>query len=196
MTEGEALRLIKARVAAETSAARPTATAGAIAEAERAVGFGFPRFYVRLLTEVANGGFGPGYGILGVPPDGFQDPDLGGSLTDAYLLERDPAAGAYRVPEGLLSLCNWGCGSFSYVDCLTEDARVITCEGLEDGLEYTETAPSLAVWLADWARGVDVGKEMHEVIGYREGINPFTRKPIKFPVLRMRGARVDFSDRV
>jgi hypothetical protein len=135
----------------------------AITEAERVLGFSLPGFYVRLLTEVANGGFGPGYGIIGVPPDGYQESDL--------------------------------CGIFSYVDCLTPSARVITDEVIEDGLNYTETSPSLVAWLTDWARGVDLEKDMHEITGYREGINPFTGKPHRFPIRRGKGASVDFSDR-
>jgi len=195
MTDDDALQMIKKRIAETTLSACAPADAEAVARAESAVGFKFPRFYVRLLTEVANGGFGPGYGIIGIPPDGFQDDDLNATLTDAYLQGRDPSAGAYRTPRGLLYLCNWGCGSFSYVDCLTELPRVVTHEACENGLEYAETAPSLAWWLGEWAQGVDVGKEMYEVTGYRDGINPFTGKPHMFPTVRMKGARVDFSDR-
>jgi hypothetical protein len=64
-----------------------------------------------------------------------------------------------------------------------------------DRIEYTETAPSLSKWLAGWVGGADLEAEMHEVVGYRDGINPFTRQPLKFPILRRKGAVLDFSRR-
>jgi len=42
------------------------ATAEAVNAAEQAVGFPFPCLLRRLWTEVGNGGFGPGYGLLGL----------------------------------------------------------------------------------------------------------------------------------
>jgi SMI1-KNR4 cell-wall len=196
VTEDEAIRAIKAKATSDAaSPVYPVATRIEIAEAERLLGLSLPSFYVRLLTEVGNGGFGPGYRIIGIPPWGFQDPDLGGSLIDAYVERTAPATGAWRVPKGLLPLCNWGCCQISYVDCLSQEASVVTGEALKDGFVFTATSPRLADWLADWARGADLGKEMHEITGYRDGINPFTRKPMQFPIRRMKGARLNFSDR-
>ncbi|HEV3190739.1 MAG TPA: hypothetical protein VGY54_09605 [Polyangiaceae bacterium] len=103
MFEDDLLERIRSRV--PPSAPAPAETT-AIEEVERLVGFSLPRFYVRLLTEVANGGFGPGHSIIGVPPDGFVDGDLGCTLTAAYLKGRDCNDPKYRQPKGLLHLCN------------------------------------------------------------------------------------------
>lgn len=43
------------------------ATTAAIDKAERAIGYALHPFHRRLLTEVGNGGFGPGYGLVGLP---------------------------------------------------------------------------------------------------------------------------------
>ncbi len=196
MTEDDVIRAINVRVSSDVeSSVYPVATHSEIGEAERLLGVSFPPFYVRLLTEVGNGGFGPGYGVIGIPPRGFQDADLKGSLIEAYLERTAPGDDAWRVPKGLLPLCNWGCAQFSYVDCLSREASVVTDEVLQHGVVFTATSPRLADWLVGWARGVDLGKDMYEVTGYRDGINPFTRKPTKVAIRRMRGARLDFSDR-
>jgi len=45
----------------------PYATAAEVDAAEVALGFAIPALLRRLYTEVANGGFGPSYGLEGVP---------------------------------------------------------------------------------------------------------------------------------
>jgi|SRR5688572_17066529 len=196
MDESALLHQLRDRIAGgERREDHPPATMSAIAEAERVLGLRLPQFYVRLLTEVANGGFGPGYGILGIPPDGFADQDAGGTVVDGYLRGRAGGDPAWRTPRGLLYLCNWGCGAFSYVDALSPAATVVSDETFADRVEYIETAPSLAGWLSDWLSGVDVEASMREVVGQREGVNPFTGKPHSFPISRPRGRRLDFAER-
>ena len=197
MDDDVVLERIRARIAGlrDRSACGP-ATTSEIASFEGLVDLRLPRFYARLLTEVGNGGFGPGYGIIGIPPNGCVDDDLRASnLAEAYLSGRRCDERGWRTPRGLLPLCNWGCGIFSYVDALSDDAAVVTDEVLQDGIEFTETAPSLAAWLSDWLDGVNLEEEMHEIVGYREGVNPFTNQPHRFPVRRRRGARVDVASR-
>jgi hypothetical protein len=43
----------------------PPTTAAQVDTAEEALGFAIPPILRRLYTEVANGGFGPGYGLVG-----------------------------------------------------------------------------------------------------------------------------------
>ncbi len=201
MMDDEVLEFIRTRIATDTSRGpQRIARLSDIADAERVFRFELPPFYVRVLTEVANGGFGPGCGIIGVPPEGFQDSDLDASLTEAYVRGRATEEVGYRQPRGLIHLCNWGCAIFSYLDCEARPARVVThaprAHGLAEGLEYTESSPSLATWLEAWALGVNVGAEMYEIVGHREGINPFTKMPIRLPKARLKGARIDFSSRM
>ena len=63
MTDDELLAKIAARVAASGAELPPPASLELVRAAERELGFALPSFYVRLLTEVANGGFGPGSGV-------------------------------------------------------------------------------------------------------------------------------------
>ncbi len=193
MHDNDLLRLLRAR--AESESRNGPASAPAVADFERAAGLRLPTFYARLLTEVANGGFGPGFGIVGIPPDGFVDDDLGGDLLEAYLERRACEEAAWRLPLGLLPLCNWGCGTFSYVDTLSTGAAVVTADVLQDRIEYTETAVTLAAWLSDWVDGVNLEDAMYQTVGYRDGINPFTRKPMQFPIRRLAGRRLDLRAR-
>ena len=36
---------------------------------------------------------------------------------------------------------------------------------------------------------------IHEIVGYREGLNPFTRAPQKYAVTRNAGRKLDLSSR-
>jgi hypothetical protein len=189
------LESLRTRLKAEKLDRPPCASRVEVEVFEKAIGLALPAFYKRLLTEVANGGFGPGFGLVGIPPSGHVDDDLGGNLRDAYLAGRSCQQPEWRTPCGLLPLCNWGCGIFSFIDCLSEVGRVVTDEVFENRIEFTETSPSLAGWLAAWLSGVDLDAAMHRVVGYREILNPFTKQPISFPVRERIGRRLDFEDR-
>jgi len=195
MHDDELLNLLTLRVRT-AGAERPCATMSEIADFERAVSLALPTFYKRLLTEVGNGGFGPAYGLLGIPPNGYSDEDVGQDLRDAYLEGRACPETAWRTPRGLIPLCNWGCGVWSYIDCLSDRGAVVTDDLFEDRLEYTETSDALADWMAAWVRGEDLDAAMHRVIGQREGINPFTKQPITMPVRERIGKRLDLDGRM
>ena len=81
----------------------------AVEEAEEEIGYPLTPLLRRLYLEVGNGGFGPGYGILGLK-DGHSD-DGGHTAIELYR-ERAPR-------EGLLPVCYWGCGIYSLIDCRT-----------------------------------------------------------------------------
>lgn len=98
----------------------PPASAVAVADAEAELGFAFPPLLRRLYLEVANGGFGPGQGILGVPEvDGLQQ------WTDIVRHHRIFNTGRGRlVSEGMLWLCDWGSAIWSLLDCRDSSAGV------------------------------------------------------------------------
>jgi len=87
------------------------ATREAVAEAERIIGFSLPPLLRRLYLEVANGGFGPDEGILGVrggrPQAGWNH------LAEIYEDGPDPTG---RIPAGLVPVYDWGCTIWSLVD--------------------------------------------------------------------------------
>lgn len=189
MNEDELIRVLRKRFGSAVAAASD------VSRAEDALGFKLPRFYKRLLTEVANGGFGPGQGIVGLPPDGHLDDDIGELVVRDYLDGRAGSDPKLRTPEGILVLCSWGCGIISHVDAFSPDEMVVTSELLGDEVRYVRTAESLRKWLESWNAGADLQATMFEVVAYREGINPFTKKPHTFAETRPRGPEIDFAAR-
>jgi hypothetical protein len=85
------------------------------------LGAPLPSLLRRLYLEVGNGGFGPGYGILGVR--GGHVDDGGHTAVDLYRAWRSGPR-SRSMPAGLLPMCYWGCGIYSLVDCVGAEARV------------------------------------------------------------------------
>src|SRR3954465_14484368 len=107
MTDDEILAAIDERLRQSGEGRNQKASRAAVEAAEAALGFSLPPFYVRLVTEVANGDFG--LGLSGLPPAGFWDSDLGGqSIVQAYLEGRQDTTERWRTPDRLLLLCHWG----------------------------------------------------------------------------------------
>ncbi|MCP3854010.1 MAG: SMI1/KNR4 family protein [Actinomycetia bacterium] len=90
----------------------PPATQELIAEAERAIGQPLPGLLRRLYLEVANGGFGPSHGLLGVGTGHGEAPDE--TALDRY---RELQSLGMAIPESLFPVCDWGCAILSLVDC-------------------------------------------------------------------------------
>src|SRR5690242_12415879 len=84
----------------------PPATPAAVEAAEQALGFALPPLLRQLYLEVGNGGFGPGYGLSGVP-EGAVD-DTGYHIVDLYqgFLAAREADLVWRWPERLLPVCH------------------------------------------------------------------------------------------
>jgi hypothetical protein len=103
----------------------PQATPEQIAAEEQALGFRLPALYRRILTEIGNGGFGPGYGLLGVQGGypGFSE----GSLSAFYVRCRreGPEGDGAAWPEYVPPICTWGCGIYSCLDCGKSEVPVL-----------------------------------------------------------------------
>ncbi len=87
------------------------ATPGAVTEAEEIIGFPLPPLLRRLYLEVANGGFGPAQGILGVRGGACQ-----GDWNDLAEIYQDGPDPSGRIPAGLVPVYDWGCTIWSLVD--------------------------------------------------------------------------------
>jgi hypothetical protein len=146
-----------------------TASMEALEIAENELGFPIVGLLRRLYTEVANGGFGPGEGILGIA-DGHGDAD-GRPVSALYAELR-----AQGWPEGLVPLCDWGCGAWA---CVDEHGRVVTMD--EHG--PTKTSYTLHSWLEAWLSGVDLLAGTFELVD-DVMVNPFTKEPM---VVKRRG---------
>lgn len=145
----------------ETPADRPLpppATEAQVAAAEGRYGIAFPPLLRRLYLEVANGGFGPGSGLLGV--SGGARSVKGRSMEQLYdtMLEARQEHPRWIWPPALIPIVDDD-GSFVAVDASTPEARVVAFdfealdeEGGDGGWSraFEEKAASLEAWLEGW----------------------------------------------
>jgi hypothetical protein len=95
----------------------PQATPAQIAATQAILGFPLPQLLQDILTKIGNGGFGPGYGLIGVD-GGYAD------FKGEHLAELAGELGA--LDKKILPICNWGCGIYSCLDCGKPEAPVLT----------------------------------------------------------------------
>lgn len=128
------------------------ATPEAVREAEAVIGYKLPRLLRRLYLEVGNGGFGPGYGVLGL--SGGHRPG-GQTALDLYR-RATPTSWRSVVPAGLLPLCAWGCAIYSFTDCSHPDGRMWAWDpngGPGGREELFDQEVKLGDWLDRWVAG-------------------------------------------
>ena len=150
----------------------PPATEEQLLATEKALGFPLPPALRALYLQVANGGFGPGYGIIGAKggfphtsdgrcrdiADGYHAGEHNIRYIDFATHEKELAAtrqvelplGVY--PDRFLFICYWGCGIGTDIDCNT--GRIFQGQASRIGyyvLEYR--ASSLEEWLQQWLKG-------------------------------------------
>jgi hypothetical protein len=143
----------------------PPASKKAIVDTEKRLGFALPTILRSIYLHVANGGFGPGYGLMGVE-GGFTD-DLGHTVADLFESYRkpDPEDPAWQWPEHFLPICHWGCVVYSAIDCSHEPSPVYFVDiGVKDIGAPMDTIislhkPSFEIWLSDWLAGRDLWRE-------------------------------------
>jgi hypothetical protein len=125
--------------------------------AERRVDFALPPLLRRLYAEVANGGFGPGLGLLGVR--GGQTNDHGKTVEDLYaeMLEAVQENRRWVWPPGLLPVVDQN-GVYVCVDARAPhrivefDFEELDDEGRDGGWSraFSDVSPSFEDWLAAW----------------------------------------------
>jgi hypothetical protein len=132
------------------------ATRQAVEVAEARMGLSLPPLLVRLWTEVANGGFGPAYGLFGVdnePASRFRE--IFQSIPDAYV--RWIADGSLKWRLKIVPICDWGCGMETGVNCSTAEGSIFHLSASFRRLDgYT-----FAQWMEDWVKGVDLYERDH-----------------------------------
>lgn len=137
----------------------PVASADDIAEAQRALGFELPTLLKELYLQVGNGGYGPGYGLVGIA--GGATDDMGKSLVALYagFAASDPDDVHWRWPQRLLPVAHLGCAMYACIDCSTVEGRVVWFEPNphSDGERWDDSfialAPSMSQWLQSWLAG-------------------------------------------
>ena len=128
-----------------------TASSDMIRLAEQSLGFCLHPEHRQILMSVANGGFGPAYGVLGVD-DGQQPPNE----FDLRIVEAHVMLCEMTVSDlaGLAPLCNWGAANWSLL-------------GAQDGMVYIEnegnvyrSSLSFSEWMSAWVNGVNISDSM------------------------------------
>lgn len=138
----------------------PPAIPADVAAAEVALGFAIPQLLRRLYTEVGNGGFGPNYGLEGVP----TMPSVPGTadivaLYEAYDWEPPPEHPAHVWPCGWVPLIGGGCNYIECVDFLCPPHAVALFDPDNSDLErpvvesLRPVAASLEARLEAWLAG-------------------------------------------
>ena len=143
---------------------RPPVPPGEVEAVERALGFALPPLVRRLYAEVANGGYGPAYGINRLRPPAGIDLELESFLQDVgiegwHILyhtdrpgEEPPSYFQYR-PEPSIRFCEDGCNISLWVDCSTPDGPVFMDDpnrSFDDRECIIPVAGSVAAWLTTW----------------------------------------------
>jgi hypothetical protein len=137
-----------------------------LADAEAALGTRLPTLLHRLFLEVANGGFGPGYGLLGVDPAGWTD-DRGQDLVALHASMRDHDGGdpsRWTWPASLLPIAHLGDAVYACIDTARPGSPVVEYDPsdldwdddgspIDEGSAFVEVSPSLEAWLATWVDG-------------------------------------------
>jgi hypothetical protein len=137
----------------------PCATAEMISAAQEELGFRLPALLRAVYLRVGNGGFGPGYGLIGV---GGAEPytSTHQSVQDLYDREVHNSSSGDTWPEGLLPICDYGCANFACVDCSRKSARVLRVDAdayLRADVPSRRKSlrlerESLEEWFEDWLR--------------------------------------------
>jgi hypothetical protein len=134
-------------------------------QSERELGFALPELLKIVYEQVGNGGFGPGYGLMGVR-SGATD-DQGQDAVDAYRTysSPDPDDPTWIWREGLLPVCHWGCAIYSCIDCKNAEFAVVTFDPniREDTWAecFIPSRRNLESWLNAWSMGVALWDEIH-----------------------------------
>lgn len=128
--------------------ARPPLAPEQIEQAESQLGFRLPPLMVRLYSEVADGFWGPGYGLN---PLLASIPDIG----VVSIVESKKSYPEIGWPSNLIFLCSYGCGFEAYVNHMEPTLPVIyeDCDGPNDDYMRWPSGYSLDEYLQAWLDG-------------------------------------------
>lgn len=141
-----------------------------MSEAERRLGFPMPALLKACYLNIGNGGFGPGYGVIGI--EGGYTSDYGNLVETHELLKQDLESEGDEWPSGLLAFCEWGCNIFSCVDCSDVRNPVYT---FEDSAVRPQSY-TLDRFFELWMSSVDILSYQSTQAERAEITNPFTGK--------------------
>jgi hypothetical protein len=179
---------IRELLAANKISVAAPAAASAISDAEATLGFSIPHLLKLIYLNVGNGGFGPGYGIIGVA--GGHASNLG-TLVETYdQIQKGAKYLRLDWQAGLLPFCEWGCNIFSCVACDDENHQVFTSEECRAHREPYQLKDFLSMWL----KGVDILNPANSHRETADVINPFSRQKTRVSGARKKGPDATQND--
>lgn len=133
-----------------------------LSQFEKSLGHRLPPLLRRMYCEVANGGFGESYGLIGLVGGARDDTnrDVQRLLRDFQKTDKDDPK--WRWPNGLLPVFHLGCAMYLCIDCRTSDGRVVLfepnnhVEGRSWKNSFIPFSPSLRKMMDDWLSGLDL----------------------------------------
>ncbi|PHS14015.1 MAG: hypothetical protein COA78_06445 [Blastopirellula sp.] len=135
---------------------------------EDELGIKIPILLRNCLTKIGNGGFGPGYGLVGVGEEGYQS-DFGDLRSTYYQIQKDKNLVGESWPKSMLPFCEWGNAMFSCVNC--ENGQV----NLLMNFKLYEQDLTLSDFFSSWIAGqVDSLLKTDALITTKIIRNPFT----------------------
>jgi hypothetical protein len=151
--------LAKVREAVASQDLPPPASPQEVGELEDAAGLRLPPFLREVYLTIANGCFGPGYGLMPLTRNPSDEADE--TVLELYrsFCQPDPEDPAWSWPKLLLPICDWGCAIRSCVDCSSEEGAVVRFDpnghgpGVRWESAFEAEGPSIRAWLFDWASG-------------------------------------------
>lgn len=164
MTNDDIIAALKARRHRNTSPlgqqaeVQPLLTAEQEAASLAALGFHLPELLLRVYREVGNGGFGPGYGLLGLSGGWWAFRRM--TAVDTYLWLREEDDGSDLLPgerpcepairAGMLPICHLGCGIYELVHLGEPGEWIWTYDPANGALATCHPAITLRQWFVNW----------------------------------------------
>jgi hypothetical protein len=134
----------------------PPVTESDLIAAEGSLGFPLPPLVRELYAQVADGGYGPGYGLIRLSAGDSMTVVISGQI---FREERDANASDRQWPTHFIELVGWGCNIFSGIDCSQPSCPVIRYvpdRAIRGGVWadcLIPEAETLAGWLEAWLDG-------------------------------------------
>jgi hypothetical protein len=141
---------------------KPAVASAVIIKLEKQYRCKLPDLVRRIYTEVADGGFGPGYGLFPITSKNDSEQE---SIAAIYqeVLDIAKCHPLWNWPRKLIPMADMGCGMYYCVDCYFDKLPVILFDqsNLDSEVDDDEAAlrwsnafwfesPSLVKWLNDW----------------------------------------------
>ena len=172
MTEQERLeQALQTRIRESSLRCPPPIPLSALTDLEKSKGLKIPPTLRRIYSRVANGRFGPGYGLIGVM-NGHKS-DYGDLFDTAEQISSDCLKVGVEWRVGLIPIIDWGCAKWTCVDPSDE----VVWDSVE--LKLRCTGFTLVDFFSSWLSGDLMLPRSNDSVSNadpKQIVNPFNRQ--------------------